>query len=282
MIPVVTIAHPGDDLAVRVHNEMRRRFGAAASIVAVEELTLAPAWHHALVRGVPVSGIRLPSGAALGPERSFLLFNRIRRTHMPTFDAAPESDRNYAQSEMYALLLSWIRSLGGRAVNPACPAGLAGPELSRLEMLSLAARAGLPVARYAITMDPRGAPIGGACEYRKIPGRLAPPGCDLAPAERPHAGVQPLVAMDCNLQEETALLAAGTFVTAGADLVPGILRLQDLTGCPLLELRLARAAGDGRWKVTFATPFPEQAQPRAVQIIADFLTERAQATGEAA
>ena len=161
-----------------------------------------------------------------------------------------------------------------------CPAptALSGVELSRLEALHAAVRAGLPVARYGFTTDARRYPLDGLFAYRKAASETAPAGCELTPAETGPATRGPVAGMDCRLREQITVTAAGPYLSrTDIALSPDAVgRLQQSTGCPLWELQLAPDRND-TWRVSHLTTFPQRADWEAARVIAVFLTERAQA-----
>ncbi len=258
----MTIAHAGDQLAARVHTLLQRRSGAAVHrLVAVEELTLAREWHHVLREAGTTSRVQLASGLTLDEDQPFLIFNRIRQVSLPHFAAADEYDRAYAWSEMHALLLSWLHSLGSRVINPPSPLGLAGREYSRIEALAAAARAGLEVAHYGFSTDPRCHPCTGAYQLRQ--------------------STFSMISSDCALGDEVPVTVAGRYRTRPDLALDGmaLTRLQSEGSHPLMELRLA-ADSAGVWKLCHLSAFPEHADWAAAGVVADYLGELANDTAD--
>lgn len=282
----MTIAHAGDLLAARVNAVLKRRFGAASlraagsalglHLVSVEELVLASEWHHALHQGVSSSRVRLASGLTLGDEEPFLIFNRIRQVCLPHFASADEYDRSYAWAEMHALLLSWLYSLGRRVINPPSPLGLSGRQYSRIEALQAAAHAGLAVAHYGFTTEPRSHPCAGEYRLRRLVSQPDMPGGGLVPDDSPVAGGLAMVSSDCALGDEVPITVAGRYRTR-PDLPlaeEALGRLQSGGGHPLMELRLAPDCF-GAWKLSHLSTFPEHADWPAATVVADYLGELA-------
>ncbi len=273
----MTVAHAGDLLAARVNALLGRRFpGASRQLVSVEELVSAGEWHHALRDGVASSSVRLASGLVLGDAEPFLMFNRIRQVVVPRFAAADDYDRAYACSEMHALLLSWLHSLGPRVINPPSPLALPGRQYSRIEALHAAARAGLEVAHYGFSTDPRRHSCPGAYRLRRLVSPQGMPCGDLAADSSPVAGALPRVYSDCALGDEIPITVAGRYRTR-PDLQlrdEALGRLQSAGGHPLMELRLARDP-HGAWKLSHFSTFPEHAGWQAAGVVADYLGDLA-------
>ena len=103
------LAGAEDALAVRVAAELIRRHSASAvSVVTPEELVLAPRI-RCLIPGT--SGFTLHNGVVLQERGIGVVFNRLRTAPVPHFENARPADRDYAQMELFALLLSWLASL---------------------------------------------------------------------------------------------------------------------------------------------------------------------------
>lgn len=74
--------------------------------------------------------------------------NRIRALPFKHWQTVKAADRNYAESELYALWTSWLYSLPGPMVNRPTPQGLSGRQFSTLEWLTMAIKAGLTTLPY--------------------------------------------------------------------------------------------------------------------------------------
>jgi hypothetical protein len=141
----LVLSHPGDETALRVHARLRSRHGPAqVRLVYDYELATAPYWAHRIEAAQTTTRLRLRDGTALDSDRIGVVFNRLVAISVPTFGAATPIDRDYANSEMLALCMSWLASLPCSVVNPASAVGLSAGGRGHLEWLGLAARAGLP------------------------------------------------------------------------------------------------------------------------------------------
>jgi len=150
------LAHQNDTTAMRVYTNLVSKHNAnEVCIVTDEELVFAQSWQHEITSDYQHTAIQLNSGRLLDTEKIGIVFNRLRGTPMPHFEHAKESDREYAQLEMYALFLSWLFSIPGIVINAASPQGLGARDYSLYKWLSLAAQVGLPVREYRFTSNSR-------------------------------------------------------------------------------------------------------------------------------
>lgn len=120
---------------------LRRRGLPGVRLVTAEEIVYSTRFVHRQGPGGVTTEITLPGGAVLGPGLRGAL-NRVVTVPSAHLAASPESDRDYAVQEMYALLTSVLASLPG-VVNTAGPRGLPGPWLSDAAWLREAACSGL-------------------------------------------------------------------------------------------------------------------------------------------
>lgn|SRR5215467_10883199 len=84
-----------------------------------------------------------------------VVFNRLHFVDLRRFGQGAPADHEYANMEMFALLLSWLESLPCPVINAACPAGLSGACYRPFAIQRMAAEAGLPTLRFASTTSLR-------------------------------------------------------------------------------------------------------------------------------
>jgi hypothetical protein len=234
---VVVLAEHGDRGAAAVARCLggRASGGRGPRVVRVSPGELARAgWSHRVGRdGRAETRIVLPGGRVLDGVSVAAVLNRL--PWLPPGRLGPGAsakDRDYAASELRALVASWLLSLGGRVLGSAGPHGTAVGPLSGTAVLVHAERCGLPVARRG------GATRTGLLDAvgpgeRAVPvlewpgGRAAPVPVELRPAERPGAG--------------GALLVAGGRVSGSGAVrwTEACLRLAGVLGVSLFELRLS-------------------------------------------
>jgi len=147
-----------DATARALANRLRARHGAAAVQHRTLEELAAARWDHRLgTRGTSTS-LRFGDGTTLADFAPTLVFNRLEFISTLLFTGMAAADRDYARSEFYALLLSWLASMGDRIVNRATPSGLSGPALRSWQWTARAAEAGLSAYPAAATTNTRRAP----------------------------------------------------------------------------------------------------------------------------
>lgn len=266
-----------DDAVAAATAQTLELLGAEVVVVTAEELGLGGAgWFHLHSRKRIRTLIELADGRKLDSENTAVVLNRLRWAAAWPFPR--KADREYALMEMFALLLSWLASLPATVVNPPSPCGLAGDERSLLEWLRLAAAAGLPVRRVALTTEGRSFHPTGMCPY--VPaldaGQLL--GEPLHPAVP--TGSRPVVLAEA-VEPRRRALVVGTAVfgapTRHAE--AGFRRLAAGADCPLLELEIAQRHVDGTWVVCGVDPFPADLEDAEVDALARLLVRAADRTG---
>ena len=112
-----------------------------------ESLTLAH-WSHGIdEHGQASTHIALPERPALASAQIRAVLNRVQYLPVAQFLQAQTKDRDYAQAEFQALIVSWLGACGDRVIHslhidPALP-----QQLSFLRWCTAAVQCGLPLAR---------------------------------------------------------------------------------------------------------------------------------------
>jgi hypothetical protein len=99
------------------------------------------------------SRLELGDGTVLDPATVDGVVNRLCWLGAEAFAGASARDREYATSELYALGLGWLESLGDRVVNRPAGSGLCGQWRRPAEWATLARSVGLPIVPFD-TDDP--------------------------------------------------------------------------------------------------------------------------------
>jgi hypothetical protein len=255
--PCLVLCSIHDRSAVRVYCALRKRLGAdAVELVSGEELALAPRWHHTLDSGHVGTELTLADGRRIETDRMGLVLQRIRQLDMPQFEGSKPDDREYAVTEMQALLLSWLAGLSCMVVNRAGPRGLCGADRGRLEWMTLSVAAGLPTRGFELVSEAR--------RFRRpdfVPHPAVNNGVetdDPPPILRPEllgrAPVQYFEQVD-GPTRRVLVVGGRCFDLPSGVSAEACVRLADLSGDHLLEIHLGMIRGT--WRVCGATPFPE-------------------------
>ncbi len=153
---VLILAHATDSGAAAVAAALRgwATSGSASGSASVavwevrpESLTLAH-WSHGIdEHGQASTHIALPERPALASAQIRAVLNRAQYLPVAQFLQAQTKDRDYAQAEFQALIVSWLGACGDRVINslhtdPALP-----QRLSFLRWRAAAVQCGLPLAR---------------------------------------------------------------------------------------------------------------------------------------
>lgn len=252
---VLILGSPHDEAARAVTIGLRARHGeASVQHRTLEELGAADWTHRIGVTGTATS-IRFPDGTTMAEFAPTLVFNRLEFIPTLLFTGMAEADRHYARAEFYALLLSWLASLGDRVLNRPSPYALCGPGFHSWQWLAVAANAGLsPYPGAATTSRRRAPPPVGAVprpELMPIPddasAQLGFSG-PFAHAPRPQAVCSLLVVGDRVVDEEAH--------SCGPGFTQSCLRLARVVGAELLEVQLAQPEGDDCWRFVAAEARP--------------------------
>ena len=111
------------------------------------ELALAK-WNHTLhANGCATSRLTLPRWGQIDGDDIAAVWYRAAYVSVPQYVPANANDRDYASAELFALTVSWLRSLGTRCVNRPDGASLVGPMWSAHRWLAEALHVGVPIAR---------------------------------------------------------------------------------------------------------------------------------------
>jgi hypothetical protein len=280
----LVLAHADDRSALRVHRLLAQRHGATAvALVSADALAFAPLWEYRLDergdgRG---SAIELADGRRLDDRSIGVVLNRLRQVDAPQFARARPADRDYAQSELYSLVLSWLASLAAPVVNPVSTRALCGPEHSLVEWLAAFADAGLAPRGLAAATSARSFARRDWWAYRiaaASTSSLLPLG---EPTPASLLGRAPVVYLEPIVRSAGRVLVIGdrTRGDAPKPVWDGCLRLAGQLGCELLEVGFGRAAS-GAELATGATVCPDLGEDGEAAAVADWLeTRRGQRPG---
>jgi hypothetical protein len=122
--------------------------------LAANDLGLA-CWRHTVTSGGRVETILGLPRVLIGSDAIGALWYRARTLPMSNFAQATASDRDYATSELMAIIVGWLGGLGPRVVNQPSGVCATGPGWSDARWLAEARRTGLPIARRTLSSSPR-------------------------------------------------------------------------------------------------------------------------------
>lgn len=262
------LAHADDATAPRIAAALTARHGACnVSLVYDHELMSRAHWRHWVASdGSSSFRLTLGSGAQIEEGDISAICNRLRFSLAPHFTQAAAVDREYAEMETFALLLSWLESLAPRVINRASPQSLPGCALDPLLWQAQAARAGLPIARSHATSNLRrfaGAlKASSATQCAAFAGALpgAMPG--LPAGQHPRWLHEPLRCF----RETVTVIGKRVFGKLPRELHVGALKLAQNLGCPVLGVQFVQAE-DGRWCFEGLDPCPRLDDAREIEAL---------------
>jgi hypothetical protein len=176
-VNALILAQPGDLTARRVAHALRARYGSRAVVeLSMHSLTTARAFTHCIGADGTDTHLVLRDGARVACGDIDVVFNRLRSVEVPQFLRASNGDREYAASEVFALLVSWLTSLRCPVINPASATTLSGVSRHHFEWCRLASDAGLPAPVVHVTSSPRRFPPAGLTRIDNETGLANAPG----------------------------------------------------------------------------------------------------------
>lgn len=278
----LVLAHPGDTGAVQVAAALERRHGTGY-VELVSAAALASAnWDHRQDDSGTTSRVELEDGRSLTHDGFALVFNRLTAVVPSRFAVADEADRQYAQSETNALVLSWLSSFACPVVPAPAPPALSPVLPSLPELFVEAGRAGLPTRRFAFTSNARDVPPSDAT--LAFPGQSPPPAQGLVtePTSRYRLGRDPALYLEPVAGTPRRLLVVGEEVL-GHDpdgLGPSGVRFASESGCAVLALQFDRrertgTADPSRWCLVGADSHPSFDDWEEAVAVARYLERRA-------
>jgi hypothetical protein len=227
---VVVLAHARDLGAAAVARAVATLAGPARVVLVRPERLAAARWSHRVAPdGTARTVVEPAGGPRLCSEDVGAVLHRIRYLSLPGFESAPPADRDYAYSELHAVVGSWLLGLRDRTIGAVGPHGtVAGPPSARA-WLALALDCGLPVGRSVVAT--RGDLAGGSTVATRgdVAGR---PGA---------AGVSSFAPVELTPRPAVRVSVVGDSVTGAPTdaIAAGCRRLAVRTGCPLLDVLLS-------------------------------------------
>jgi hypothetical protein len=241
-------------------------------LVYLDELIQSPHLSQRLQDRNSSSEFQLWDGRRVGSDDLALVFNRLRYVEIAHFHRAKPAERDYAVSEMFALLVSWLHSLQCPVLNPPSSQSLQGRFLSPLAWQSLALSAGLSVPELRIVTS-----------QRRYTERVLPPLPDGAavlgvspesPAMSQFGGGNwPGVFCTALGTAIRTVLVLGSEVFGDIDGTQEVpcRNLARLSGFDILRLQFVQAARSTAWIFIGADPVPELTSPTEVAALTHFL-----------
>jgi hypothetical protein len=153
MSKTLILHNQGDLTASWVASYLHQKMGIDAWLVSAEDLIYATKWNHYVANNTIQTEIILQNGKIIDSTQIKILYNRISHISMPHFTNI--TNRNYAEIEMTALILSFLKSLGNKTINLPHPRGLGKIDLSDYFFLQTAISYRLPIHEQAFSSNPK-------------------------------------------------------------------------------------------------------------------------------
>jgi hypothetical protein len=240
------------------------------------ELLSGIGWSHRQADGVTTTTLRLSNGRSVCSTEITAVFNRLSFLNPHYFATFNEVDRQYAASEMFALLLSWLASLRCPFINPVGARDLAGGSRSLLGWLQLAGQSGLPTRQAQFTTNARLVAQKSYAVYQPMIGAGIMQTSFFTPVASGLAGQNPALLLSTVTQETRRLLVIGDEVSGDLpEMFAGCLRLAQLSKTRLLECVFSHedSLAPENWLLSAVNPLPSLA-PSEAAAVAELLARR--------
>ncbi len=142
------LADPGDEAAHWAAQGLRDRGLNPLEFITPAMLVRSPGWEHRVGTEGTRTSILLPGGQRLESHSAKGVLNRIPYLPVELFEGGRQEDRQYAQQEFTALLMSALSGLTCPVLNRPTAQGSGGSWRHRSEWIMFAARAGLATLPY--------------------------------------------------------------------------------------------------------------------------------------
>jgi hypothetical protein len=153
---ILILAHATDSGADSVAACLTHRLGQQAVRLVRPELLSLASWSHRVdAHGRATSRLTWPRTDSIDDAGVIAVLNRIRYLPVPRFHRASAKDREYASSELQALVASWLAQFGPRLVHEVRRHAIVTAVLPLQQWAAAAASCGLPVATRTFSTSPR-------------------------------------------------------------------------------------------------------------------------------
>jgi hypothetical protein len=164
-VAILVLAEARDSSALWLAGRLRAQQVQAVEVVTPLQLVCSPRLVHRLATEASGFEICLADGRVLDSAGVDGVVNRLVTVPTQHLQRAAPVDRTYAAGELHAFLLGWLGSLACPVLNPPQPDCLVGPWRPPMEVLHLAAQAGLPFVAQPIGEAPIRGPVSGGSSF---------------------------------------------------------------------------------------------------------------------
>jgi hypothetical protein len=104
------LCHPNDKSAIWLYKQLNIN-GLNTTLLAVEEILMAKSWTQNITTTTDSFSITTKSGITLTNKNLNFVLNRVQMANAPIWEKADPKEKSYIQSEMTAMLMSWLYDL---------------------------------------------------------------------------------------------------------------------------------------------------------------------------
>jgi hypothetical protein len=266
---LLILCNQNDVLAITLYKKLDY-LGDKIALVTAEELVFAPFWSHELSKkGKGATEIRLQNGKVIRSENLKSVWNRIR--FFPMIHFKNETDLFYAQNEMFALYVSFLKSIHKALLNPIETYDLAMEEDNLWYQKKQAVIAGLPVSDHHFSSSPK-------WQFSKemIPVTLYKKPASSFQKKAPHLvwQNQPVIFTEASNEISNVWIVGKEII--GNPTIANKMALKKLSkNCKKIFLEISFARTATGFKLSFINSFPLVAPEPVINTLASLLTKKA-------
>jgi hypothetical protein len=268
MTETLILSYRNDRLSIALHKQLQS-LAIDSKLVMAHDLALASSWLQTITpNGQCFTEIILRNGLVINSNNLKSVYNRIKHIEMAHF--SNPTDQVYANMEMFALYISFLKNIENAMIEPLQASQLILEEPNMLYYFKTAAAAGLNVLDYLFTTSPKWQRATGLTVFNPIKTHKQP-------FYRKSAHLvwqnEPIISFQPYKKIYKVIVVAGTALSLKLEHIePAINQFAKQTGKVLLELQIA--VTENGCKLYSVNDFPITATPETIAALATCMIKK--------
>lgn len=247
---ILILCDKNDLVAKKVHQQLLYA-KIDVAIVFAEQLAFAQSWKQLISEtGECSTEIHLQDSRYINSKKLKSVFNRIKFLNMPQF--LNVTDRNYAEMEMFALYVSFLKSISHALLEPIQTKNLIIEEANLFYYFDRAINAGLEVIDYHFTTSPKWQNSTDSIPI--YPWHYSDHSLPLKAAHLVWENLPCVYLQTYTKPIKVAIIGESIYPQMYKNKIPGLIKFAKATGKIFLELLFVEA--DGKIKLLDVNDFP--------------------------